>query len=90
MDKDLCNWNQGAVKVSLLTVGSQAMMDSYLCLIHLTAGIVVGKLKEVSSFNMDRKCVQCVCDGFILQIYHFLYIRGPISFDHLEITVAVA
>jgi len=31
----------GASKVSLLTVGAQAVMDSYLCLIHLTAGILI-------------------------------------------------
>eukprot|EP00741_Cyanophora_paradoxa_P003535 tig00000711_g3433.t1 len=34
----------GASKVSLLTVGSQAIMDSYLCLLHLTTGIVVERL----------------------------------------------
>jgi len=35
------NTQSGAVKVSLLTIGTQAMMDSYSCLLHLTAGIVV-------------------------------------------------
>eukprot|EP01112_Ceratiomyxa_fruticulosa_P013291 TRINITY_DN3734_c0_g3_i1.p1 TRINITY_DN3734_c0_g3~~TRINITY_DN3734_c0_g3_i1.p1 ORF type:complete len:545 (+),score=49.15 TRINITY_DN3734_c0_g3_i1:304-1938(+) len=34
----------GASKVSLLTVGAQAIMDSYLCLIHLTAGIVIDSM----------------------------------------------
>jgi len=34
----------GASKVSLLTVGAQAVMDSYLCLIHLTAGIVLDSM----------------------------------------------
>jgi hypothetical protein len=33
---------QAVAKVSLLTIGAQAVMDSYLCLIHLTAGIVIG------------------------------------------------
>mmetsp|Transcript_71804 Transcript_71804/g.149994 ORF Transcript_71804/g.149994 Transcript_71804/m.149994 type:complete len:647 (+) Transcript_71804:352-2292(+) len=33
-----------AVKVSLLTIGQQAIMDSYLCLLHLTTGIVVEAL----------------------------------------------
>ena len=33
-----------AVKVSLLTIGQQAVMDSYLCLMHLTTGIVVEAL----------------------------------------------
>lgn len=35
---------QGAAKVSLLMVGQQAIMDAYLCLLHLTAGIVVESL----------------------------------------------
>lgn len=33
---------QGAAKVSLLMIGQQAIMDAYLCLLHLTAGILVG------------------------------------------------
>jgi hypothetical protein len=32
----------GASKMSLLTVGAQAVMDVYLCLIHLVAGILIG------------------------------------------------
>ena len=35
---------QGAAKVSILMIGQQAIMDAYLCLLHLTAGILVGKL----------------------------------------------
>lgn len=32
---------QAAVaKVSLLTVGQQAIMDAYLCLLHLTTGVL--------------------------------------------------
>lgn len=34
---------QGAAKVSILMIGQQAIMDAYLCLLHLTAGILVGK-----------------------------------------------
>ncbi|KAH9566364.1 hypothetical protein CY35_04G126700 [Sphagnum magellanicum] len=34
----------GAAKVSLLMIGQQAMMDAYLCLLHLTAGILVESL----------------------------------------------
>lgn len=34
---------QSAAKVSLLTIGMQAIIDSYLSLIHLTAGIIVGE-----------------------------------------------
>lgn len=36
---------QGAAKVSILMIGQQAIMDAYLCLLHLTAGILVGKFK---------------------------------------------
>jgi len=34
----------GATRVSLLTIGQQAMMDSYLCLIHLITGIYVERV----------------------------------------------
>lgn len=34
---------QGAAKVSILMIGQQAIMDAYLCLLHLTAGILVGE-----------------------------------------------
>jgi predicted membrane-bound mannosyltransferase len=37
------NTQSGAAKVSLLMVGQQAIMDAYLCLLHLTAGILVGQ-----------------------------------------------
>lgn len=33
---------KGAAKVSIVMIGQQAIMDSYLCLLHLTAGILVG------------------------------------------------
>lgn len=29
-------------KVSMLTIGQQAIMDAYLCLMHLTVGMCVG------------------------------------------------
>jgi hypothetical protein len=38
------NSRSSAVKVSMLTIGAQAIMDSYLCLMHLTTGIVVEAL----------------------------------------------
>ncbi|KAK1358909.1 Transmembrane E3 ubiquitin-protein ligase 1 [Heracleum sosnowskyi] len=38
------NTHSGSAKVSILAIGQQAMMDAYLCLIHLTAGITVGSL----------------------------------------------
>ncbi|CAN6454400.1 unnamed protein product [Victoria cruziana] len=31
----------GAAKISILMIGQQAIMDAYLCLLHLTAGILV-------------------------------------------------
>lgn len=37
---------QGAAKVSILMIGQQAIMDAYLCLLHLTAGILVGESFE--------------------------------------------
>ncbi|KAK2993831.1 hypothetical protein RJ640_014493 [Escallonia rubra] len=36
--------NPGAAKVSILMIGQQAIMDAYLCLLHLTAGILVESL----------------------------------------------
>ncbi|PIN14800.1 putative E3 ubiquitin ligase [Handroanthus impetiginosus] len=38
------NTQSGAAKVSLLMIGHQAIMDAYLCLLHLTAGILVESL----------------------------------------------
>ncbi|GMY10143.1 transmembrane E3 ubiquitin-protein ligase FLY2 [Fagus crenata] len=38
------NTQSGAAKVSILTIGQQAIMDAYLCLLHLTAGILVESL----------------------------------------------
>ncbi|XP_022725145.1 DSC E3 ubiquitin ligase complex subunit 1-like [Durio zibethinus] len=38
------NTQSGAVKVSILMIGQQAIMDAYLCLLHLTAGILVESL----------------------------------------------
>ncbi|MBA0798907.1 hypothetical protein Gohar_009457, partial [Gossypium harknessii] len=38
------NTQSGAAKVSILTIGQQAIMDAYLCLVHLTAGILVESL----------------------------------------------
>ncbi|KAH9608996.1 hypothetical protein KSS87_022695 [Heliosperma pusillum] len=34
----------GAAKVSILMIGQQAIMDAYMCLLHLTAGILVESL----------------------------------------------
>jgi len=38
------NTQASAAKVSLMSIGIQAIMDAYLCLLHLTAGIVVEAL----------------------------------------------
>jgi len=38
------NIQAAAAKVSLLLVGQQAIMDAYLCLLHLTVGIVMEQL----------------------------------------------
>ncbi|KAL5147865.1 Transmembrane E3 ubiquitin-protein ligase FLY2 [Glycine soja] len=38
------NTQSGAAKVSILMIGQQAIVDAYLCLIHLTAGILVESL----------------------------------------------
>ncbi|KAK7257422.1 hypothetical protein RIF29_31397 [Crotalaria pallida] len=38
------NTQSGAAKVSILMVGHQAIMDAYLCLLHLTAGILIESL----------------------------------------------
>ncbi|CAA0816230.1 RING/U-box superfamily protein [Striga hermonthica] len=38
------NTQSGTAKVSLLMVGHQAIMDAYICLLHLTAGILVESL----------------------------------------------
>ncbi|XP_059277005.1 transmembrane E3 ubiquitin-protein ligase FLY2-like isoform X3 [Lycium ferocissimum] len=40
------NTQSGAAKVSILMIGQQAIMDAYLCLLHLTAGILVGKFDQ--------------------------------------------
>lgn len=41
---DHSNTQSGAAKVSLLMIGQQAIMDAYLCLLHLTAGILIESL----------------------------------------------
>ncbi|XP_011029040.1 PREDICTED: uncharacterized protein LOC105128890 [Populus euphratica] len=38
------NTQSGAAKVSILMIGQQAIMDAYLCLLHLTTGILVESL----------------------------------------------
>ncbi|GMG98576.1 hypothetical protein Nepgr_000416 [Nepenthes gracilis] len=38
------NTQSGAAKVSIVMIGQQTIMDAYLCLLHLTAGILVESL----------------------------------------------
>ncbi|XP_042458705.1 transmembrane E3 ubiquitin-protein ligase FLY2-like isoform X1 [Zingiber officinale] len=38
------NTQSGAVKVSIVMIGQQAILDAYMCLLHLTAGILVESL----------------------------------------------
>lgn len=38
------NTQSGAAKISIMMIGQQAIMDAYLCLLHLTAGILVESL----------------------------------------------
>ncbi|KAK4784005.1 hypothetical protein SAY86_018373 [Trapa natans] len=38
------NTQSGAAKVSIVMIGQQAIIDAYLCLLHLTAGILVESL----------------------------------------------
>ncbi|KEH30698.1 putative transcription factor C2H2 family [Medicago truncatula] len=38
------NTQSGAAKVSIIMIGQQAIVDAYLCLVHLTAGILVESL----------------------------------------------
>ncbi|KAL2594153.1 hypothetical protein AAZV13_12G171900 [Glycine max] len=52
----------GAAKVSILMIGQQAIMDAYLCLLHLTAGILVDGILL----------------GGILLMYEFHYYLRPI------------
>lgn len=47
---------QGVAKVSILMIGQQAIMDAYLCLLHLTAGILVGKLENFTSWGCPSDC----------------------------------
>ena len=41
------------MRVSLMAVGQQTVMDSYLCLIHLTVGVVFGTL--------THRCLPALC-----------------------------
>jgi hypothetical protein len=53
--------------VSLLMIGQQAIMDAYLCLLHLTAGILVGMLSVYLSClpNCILYLLPSVCCPFL-------------------------
>ena len=46
-----------ASKVSLLMLGQQAVMDAYLCLLHLTTGIICHRLCRVRACGDVTHCV---------------------------------
>eukprot|EP00005_Dracoamoeba_jomungandri_P000752 CAMPEP_0174256468 /NCGR_PEP_ID=MMETSP0439-20130205/5695_1 /TAXON_ID=0 /ORGANISM="Stereomyxa ramosa, Strain Chinc5" /LENGTH=326 /DNA_ID=CAMNT_0015339087 /DNA_START=156 /DNA_END=1133 /DNA_ORIENTATION=+ len=68
-----------AAKVSLLTIGAQAVMDSYLSLIHLTAGIVV---ESVFNPYATASFVKFVLFSFFEMSYLLLIFkaRNPATF----------
>lgn len=58
-------------------IGQQAIMDAYLCLLHLTAGILVGRLVYtyyVSGLYLDSTMlsVQFVLSTLIYELFIFL------------------
>jgi len=58
---------QGAAKVSILMIGQQAIMDAYLCLLHLTAGILVGESYDLNNlFVFFSGCVSLLLPSFFL------------------------
>jgi len=87
-----------AAKVSLLTIGQQAIVDSYLCLGHLTIGIVaqvycavilVVRCRVVWALtcSLRRLDTERVCGirvGRVRQAHHLLGLRNAISTHYLE------
>jgi len=52
---------QGAAKVSILMIGQQAIMDAYLCLLHLTAGILVGEYCDLHNLFVFCSLICNIC-----------------------------
>ena len=50
---------KGAAKVSIVMIGHQAIMDAYLCLLHLTAGILVGMFIHIIILEHCYMTLQC-------------------------------
>lgn len=59
--------SQGAAKVSIIMIGQQAIMDAYLCLLHLTAGILVGESYTLVSYQ--------ICSLFLLSMFSAATVR---------------
>ena len=57
---------QGAAKVSILMIGQQAIMDAYLCLLHLTAGILVGESYDLNNLFFFSGCVSLLLLSFFI------------------------
>jgi len=57
---------QGAAKVSILMIGQQAIMDAYLCLLHLTAGILVGESYDLNNLLFFSGCVSLLLLSFFI------------------------
>jgi len=77
------NTQTGASKVSLIMIGIQAMMDSYLCLIHLTGGIVIENI-----FNAFATAAFFQFIGFSVFEMRYLFIiwkaRRPQSYTEIR------
>ncbi|XP_042519209.1 transmembrane E3 ubiquitin-protein ligase FLY2-like [Macadamia integrifolia] len=72
------NTQSGAAKVSIVMIGQQAIMDAYLCLLHLTAGILVGKLSKSSLLVLIPLFADGILLGGILAMYEFHNYLRPI------------
>jgi hypothetical protein len=67
---------QGAAKVSILMIGQQAIMDAYLCLLHLTAGILVGESYDLNNLFVLPLLHEVIVDlyyHFILWVFKILF-----------------
>jgi hypothetical protein len=46
----------GAAKISILMIAQQAIMDAYICLLHLTVGILVSEYCDLFVCDLFSKC----------------------------------
>lgn len=84
---------QGAAKVSIIMIGQQAIVDAYLCLVHLTAGILVGKnyIPQLLIWYAYVCVITVSLFGWILQLgFHKLCYRfSPAFWSYLESHVSL-